>query len=682
MYRWQKILLSFGCVVLFSQQAFAADNDLQIVTRNLRQTLLESKVQHPGMSKSADSWLASMQPDGSWSDEVYSDTNREHWKAVEHLPRLMSIVKEYYRRGSTIAAQPNVLNRCLTSLRFWLMKDPHNVNWWHNEIGVPQQMGEILILLGSDAPEDLRHAGTELMKRANWEKQTGANLTDETRIQVMRGCIVGSTDLVSQAYARTWQEVRLAGAGEDGMQADHSFHQHGPLLYCRGYGTVFADDIVEFVNYARGTSFEMPGDRQDLFDAYLLGGPLWMTRGGSWDFGACGRGIVRAGALHGTNLGEIRPMAGFDGKYQQDLQPATTRLEAGDDKTEPIGNRQYWLSDYMAHRRANYFASVRMYSTRTLDTDGLTNGENRKTHHIADGATCLMVNGDEYFNIFPVWDWLKIPGTTVEQNTPLEPKLVSHKGKSGFVGEVSDGTYGCAAMDLVTGPLQASKAWFCFDDEIVCLGAGISCKTANPVFTTVNQCLLHGPANEGSANKMKWVWHDSIGYILPAVTIVHLTSATQTGRWSDIGTGSDEPVSEKVFSLCIDHGSTPGDAKYEYVVLPGADQNQTIAESQNLPVKVIENSTALQAVEQSQLKQVEAVFHQAGKLHTNGLDVAVDQPCLAMLKREGDHLQVSVSNPLNAAMTVNMIINGQATAVELPSGLMAGSSVVRNILIH
>jgi chondroitin AC lyase len=675
----------------------AADHDLQLVSQNLRQSVLESGLGFWAQVKGPEMWLARMQADGSWTDQDYSDTDRIHWKAIDHLPRVLSILKAYYRSGTPLSGKPGVVNKCVTSLRFWLTKDPHNTNWWHNEIGVPQQVGEILMLLGDAAPADVRQAGAELMKRAKWEKQTGANLTDETRIQVMRGCITGSSELVSQGYERTWREVRLAGADEDGMQVDHSFHQHGPLLYCKGYGTVFVDDIIEFVDYARGTSYQMPADKRELLDAYLLGGPDWMLRGGRWDFGACGRGIVRDNLLRGSNLSELQPMAEFPDPLQSELQSAVVRLKALDDKSAPIGNRQYWLSDYMAHRRANYFASARMYSSRTLNTDGLTNGENKKSHHIADGATCFMVNGDEYFNIFPVWDWMRIPGTTVEQNVPMEPKEVSHKGKSEFVGEVSNGTYGCSVMELINHDVQAQKAWFCFDDEMVCLGTGINCKSANTVNTTINQCLLHGQvisSTDADSKKMRWVWHDSIGYIFPASTVVHEKHETQTGTWADIGSGSDKPVSADVFSLWIDHGSHVQDGQYEYIVMPGTDANHTARESQNLPIQVIQNTPALQAVFHNNLNLLEAAFHQPGQLSVDGMTLMVDQPCLLLMKKDGAKLELSVSNPLNKPATINVKLSqsvhgdgatskdkGSNVKLQLPDGLMAGSSVVRQFTL-
>ena len=70
-----------------------------------------------------------------------------------------------------------------------------------------------------------------------------------------------------------------------------------------------------------------------------------------------------------------------------------------------------WCSDIMVQRRPGYYTSARMYSTRTLNTDGYINGENKKSHHLADGATYIFRTGEEYRDIFPVWDWKRIPGT-------------------------------------------------------------------------------------------------------------------------------------------------------------------------------------------------------------------------------------------------------------------------------
>jgi chondroitin AC lyase len=689
------IALALTCITTMIATSFGASDEISTIKQNLCEMLLDTRPSGKSSDTAVhapEARLAEMRPDGSWPDQDYADRDRLHWKAGEHLPRLLAITRAYYSPAGRLSKKSDVLNRIDTSLRFWLTKDPKNDNWWHNEIGVPQQIGQILILLGNDTTADLRGAGIELMKRAKWTKQTGANLTDETIIQVMRGCLENSQPVVDEAYARSWQEVRIAGPGEDGIQADNSFHQHGPLLYNYGYGSDFASDVTRLVAMARGTDIKIPTEQQALFNSYLLDGTLWMVRGGKLDWGACGRGICRVNRLaggFGGGIGAYQIMAGSAGPRQSDMTNAMERLKTGDDTSAPVGNRQFWLSDFMVQRRANYYVSVRMYSDRTLDTDGLINGENRKSHHLSDGATCLMVTGNEYFNIFPVWDWHRIPGTTVQQGTPLEEKqsAISHKGKTSFVGSVSDGTYGCSAMDLETGKLHASKAWFCFEDQIVCLGAGIDCPDAKAVNTNLNQCLLHGPVQtadgeiEGDRDlhNTTWAWHDSIGYVWRKQTAVHFKNQTQTGRWSDIGTGPEAPVTADVFSLWIDHGQSPKNSEYAYTLLPGSTAKQTAEQAANPQTTLISNTPALQAVWHDNLKMLQAVFRSPGEVSAGAWKISVDQPCILMLQQFAGKLRLSVANPRHQAGTVNVSINGHPTGVDLPTGLAGGSSVVQEI---
>src|SRR5262249_25263044 len=135
------------------------------------------------------------------------------------------------------------------------------------------------------------------------------------------------------------------------------------------------------------------------------------------------------------------------------------------------------------------------------------------------------------------------------------------KGKTDFVGGVSDGTYGMCAMDLERGALKAKKAWFFFDDVIVCLGAGITCTSDNPVVTSINQCLAHG--DDYRVTKQV-AYHDGVYYTYGAGA--QSAIAKQPGRWSELGAGSDELQSRDVFTSFIDHGRHPQDATYQYSI--------------------------------------------------------------------------------------------------------------------
>jgi len=358
----------------------------------------------------------------------------------------------------------------------------------------------------------------------------------------------------------------------------------------------------------------------------------------------------------------------------------------------------------MAHHRPGYYTSARMFSTRTFNTDGYINSEGKKSHHLADGVTYIFRSGDEYKDIFPVWDWRRLPGITAEQKAePLSPSKMQSKGKTSFVGGVSDGTYGLAAMDFVRDTLSAKKAWFYFDDEFVCLGAGLTCPTDNLVLTSINQCLLNGAvtastgaaplaAGEHDLADVQWVHHDGIGYFFPGKARVHVKAGPQTGSWAEIGAGSGETVSRDVFSLWLEHGKNVTNQSYQYIVMPNVDAAALAARVERNAVEILSNTPTLQAVRHKGLKLIAAAFWQAGRLDAGpGWNVNVDKPGLLLLRETGDGLQVAVSNPENQALTVNVEIdraltgnsctslNGGKTRIQfdLPGGPQAGSSIVR-----
>ena len=86
------------------------------------------------------------------------------------------------------------------------------------------------------------------------------------------------------------------------------------------------------------------------------------------------------------------------------------------------------------HRRAGFYSSIRMSSTRTVRSEQC-NGEGLRNYHMGDGVTLFVRSGAEYVGIFPVWDWRRLPGITCRQaNDPL-PILSTgrHRGATEFV---------------------------------------------------------------------------------------------------------------------------------------------------------------------------------------------------------------------------------------------------------
>ncbi len=256
---------------------------------------------------------------------------------------------------------------------------------------------------------------------------------------------------------------------------------------------------------------------------------------------------------------------------------------------------------------------------------------------------------------------------------------------------------------LIEGSLSAKTAWFYFDDQYVCLGAGIACASVNPVCTSVNQCLRSGEVvaerraqpfanGEYALDGNRWVEHNSVTYAFPANTRLKLKLGPQTGHWSDIGPRGTAQLSREVFSLWIDHGTNADGGAYQYTVLPGVHRGQ--AGELLRPVEVLSNTTALQAVRHNGLKLLAAAFRQPGKLAAgSGWALSVDQPCLLLLQELSDGVRLSVSNPENKPLTVKVALDraltgpgcspaeggGTCIAMVMPEGEEAGRSVTHTL---
>lgn len=654
--------------------------------------------------------MQTLQADGSWSDIDYRDQNPNNWLTVQHLARVVTMAKMYLVPNQELFQDADLLARTLAALDFWLNNDFQNPNWWHNLINVPRLVGQAFILLEAELTPEQFRKGIVILQRSTLENATGANLTWQATNILMRGSLLRDADTVAQAANALLNEIRIAELEQEGIQADFSFHQHGALLYSGGYGVPFTQDTADAVWLLSGTRFAASAERAAILFGHVLDGQQWMMRGIMFDYSAVGRQITRPGNDGRLLLVPVRRLAGIPGPRQPECAAFAARLQ-GDPAAPPLlGNRHFWRSDYMVHQRPAYFVSVRMFSTRTFNTDGYLNGEGRNTNHLADGATFIYRSGEEYRDVFPVWDWRRVPGITCEQSPePLDLAQLHIRGQSSFVGGVSDGTYGLAAMDLQRPPLSAKKAWICFDEEMVCLGAGINCSSANPVTTAVNQCLRNdvvtviGPSHWSRSQGMGehvlleggLVHHDGVGYVFPEATRLVVQHGPQRGRWSDIGAGPADEVTKEVFSLWIDHGVQVADASYVYSVVPAVRAEELAARAISDPVELLSNTAQLQAVRHNDLRALGAAFYQPGTLNGGpGWTISVDKPCLLFLREQAAGVRLAVANPenqpLNVAIEIDRTLTGAGTtpldggrtriSVALPAGLEAGRSVVVELL--
>jgi chondroitin AC lyase len=307
----------------------------------------------------------------------------------------------------------------------------------------------------------------------------------------------------------------------------------------------------------------------------------------------------------------------------------------------------------MVHQRKDYYFSLKTTSNRTLSGES-GNGENLKGYYQGNGTYYLVQGGNEYKEIFPIFNWRQLPGILAPQLStpiPLFNWGSGARGASSFVYGISDSLYGCYAYDYQKDQVTARRAWFLFDHELVCLANSIK---GDSLYQGINQCLLNGNVwNDGNAQlngPIQKIFHDSVGYcILASGYPVVLKTDKHSGSWKDINqTGSAVPIEKKVFSLGIDLGPTVKDASLAYAIVPAVSlpvfKNYTIANH----IAILQNNHQVQAVYQKDLQQVQAVFYADTTLLLPWyhLQVKMKQQGLLLIKKEGDTLVIEYSTPI------------------------------------
>jgi chondroitin AC lyase len=674
-------------------------HDLAILGERLARQIAEKIGATLASSDTPDAATPPPGPDGSWADIDYSDDARANWKPATHLARTEALALAVFERHSS--SRP-----ALDALEFWIRRDPISLNWWHNQIGAPRMLANCLLLLSDlispatiasarpllDRADDRRMLDAGTFHPVDW---TGANLLWISANRIRSGVILKDEGRITKAMAAALSEMRVVGSGEEGIQIDASFHQHGPLLYNGGYGAAFLVECLFFLETTHGTAWQADLAHHRLLADFLLDGTRWMLRGSDLNPCCRGREISRASKPTGSSFANLVSFLATSGIERADeLHDLATSIRAGRAPGKLTGNRMFFRSDFMVQQDSRAAFSVRMYSDRTLRGESI-NGEGLRSHHLADGFTYLTTTGAEYLDIFPVWDWQKLPGTTCLQTPSPEPsETVWRRGTTPVVGGVSDGQFGACMQVIADDQVQATKSWFFGPEGMMCLGAGIQGTDDSNVVTTLDQSLLQGPVeHDRSAGTLpigthllsgiRWLRHGPWGFVFPLPTDVTLTTGNQSGSWSLIGCGSAERIEKDVFLATINHGRNPASASYAYLVVPAADPATLRHLTTRPPIEIVAHSADQQAIWWPAAGRLQAAFFNAGGISfATGFTLRVNRACCVQLQAgKQEHWQLAVSEIRQEGGTLEVelrSVNGEILRHEtlvMPDGLLAGSTV-------
>jgi len=668
--------------------------------------------------------VSTINPDGSWPGIDYTDTSRIAFQHTRHLSNLNQMSLAYKKKGSPLAGNKALKKAFSSALDFWLKKDFICENWWHNEIGTPMSLTSVLLVMDKDLTKEQIEKTLNITHRANidaWGARQSGDRILIAGIQAQNALFKRDAGEFEMLVGVIESEIRFVSFDQRGLQYDYSFHHRDDKVNnTLTYGLQYADVFAEWVELLGHTKYSFKeGTLRLLIDYYLDGICKMLVYGKYPDMGATNRDITRRG--HGHAYSSVTPerLTGATDYRKADLQYI---IDIRNDKIAPSRSFDafFWLSEFYVHQRPSYYASVRMFSTRVCNMEEPYNGEGLTNHHRGDGVNYLSLVGDEFNPLTPVYDWQKIPGATILRKPSLPPESQIQKwGVMDFAGAATDGSYGVVGFDFISphDPVKARKSWFFFDNEYVCLGAGVSSRSPLPLATTVEQCALKGDVTVGTPDYngilpvgiqeregvTGWVFHAGVGYVFPQPMHVVLSNMAQKGSWSlvttQVGTSRDE-ISKDVFKLWIDHGKFVRNGSYSYIVIPASTVEKVRAAASDLPVTILSNTSDLQAVWHKNLNMLQAVFYRTGAIEfADGIRLELDSPGIIMVRTENGRVkEITVSDPERKSGKISFSLNRKISlgddkarvvhgdgndaslvSVVLPQGDFAGSSVVVRI---
>lgn len=675
---------ALGVLLLFVNQAKAQQEPYDTILQRIN-TDLQTFVKDKNLAAEVSVNLKSLNADGSWADINYADAQ------YAPLKRIRDMATAYIRPANKWYNNPELHGSIVKALQNWFDKNPKNKNWWYNDIFYPQAIGQTLILMRNakvQLPADLEKALIQRMVIRRFRTGDGANTSDEALHYLYRACLTRNKATLDSAGKYLFEPIAIAD-GKEGVQVDGSYYQHGKQQAIASYGRVFAGNSVNAAFYLSGTAYALPKDQLAILVNYLKNTFLQTIRGSFYDFNVRGRGISRKDSLNSGMGGMIEKIKLFDPENASYWEASA--LRTANKKPADYGivaaHTQFWKSNYTLHVRPAYTFSVQSSSDRTLRTER-GNNENILGKFLPDGATNIQRSGSEYANLMPVWEWDKIPGTT-GRDYPDDSGATIHKdwgipGTTKFSGGASDGVYGVSCYDLNYDSVQAKKAWFFFDKEVVCLGAGITSEAKESVTTTINQAWLRGVISRSSTAKGEkgfWALHDGIAYIFPERSDVEISNAVQSGSWYRINQGqSKTELTDKVFKIWVNHGIAPQNASYQYIVIPGITV-EGIKKYNRSVIQILKNTAELQAVKHTVLNMVQAVFYKPGTLVYDGGSLTVDQPCTVYIKNLNTKNPVLyIADPAQEKASIQVQFKPTGSTIpknitcKLPEGAFAGAT--------
>ena len=354
----------------------------------------------------------------------------------------------------------------------------------------------------------------------------------------------------------------------------------------------------------------------------------------NWGFGICGRrpltGAMKSGEV--AAIGYLAVLGDLSGQGKAiDHELAGVYLDLGGTNKELLGifennnvrprrpDEGFFVYNYGCfgiHRRDGWMLTLKSYNSDVWCSEIYINA-NRYGRYQSYGSVQVFNNlgAKESGYVQDGWDWNRVPGATSiylpfdKLEAPYE--RISEKNDERFPGVSSlEGKHGCLAFTYTEGKHKnfcegatATKSVFCFDNRIVFIGTGISNNSEYTTGTTLFQfnikdtevpLYINGsykyefPYSETYSTDKNLVVSDCFEnvYIIPEgkgskVVVEKKAQSSPSNDNKKTGKGN-------FISAYIDHGTSPQNDSYEYLMLVEPSGKEMKKYSKQLPYVVLQ----------------------------------------------------------------------------------------------
>lgn len=655
------------------------------------QAVVELHQRYPFDVKKIEGYLSSFTDAGTWTDINYEDKKRSGWEPKLHAERILELVKLYNSNQTPYYHSAKVEAVIHRALDYWFNAKPVCLNWWYNQIGIPKTLGTAFILFEEKLTPAEKQQAIMVMENSKFG-MTGQNKVWLAGNVMMRALLQNDYELVKSARDTIASEIVTGGI--EGIKDDWCFHQHGAQQQFGNYGLSFVSGMSFFSGLFSGTSLAFDDKQLNILSTLIDKGYRWVIWKGMMDVNALGRQLFHHAQVHKALSLAFAASELGGGESEECKAVAASMLR--DNYPPPAmnaltGHKHFWQSDYTIHRSPAWMASIKMASDRIVGVE-MMNGDNMKGYYMADGATYIYKDGKEYLDIFPLWDWRKLPGVTAFEDDAPMPLIKNYRPRNAgtFVGAVSDEQKGMTAMELNRAGIKAHKAWICTDDFVLCLGAGIQADSNLVVTTSVEQChkkgeLLHWKkgqwkpveARQATSAGEQRFFHDNTGYIVWGnQNEVVAETANREGSWYDVmQMYSPEKVTGEVTGIYLKHGVAPKQGTYQYLILPEKEQNDVAAFNLS-DIQVLRNDVTAQAVYTGKDETCWVTAYQPVKLTVNSdMKLNILTPGIYMIcKKAVGQYQIHYADPTQQRDIAELELNQKSVRISLPAGSEKGKT--------